>query len=115
MVETRMSTSPATNRRITSSSSSAGIWPWATPTRARGASDRTLAAMVSMVSIRLWTDEHLAAAIELPGERLLQQAVIPGLDEGQDGGAVARRRLDQGQVPQAPQARDEACAESASR
>ena len=50
-----MSTSPATNPRITVSSSSAAIWPWATPTRARGASDWTLAAIVSIVSIRLWT------------------------------------------------------------
>ena len=55
MVETRIVDLPATNRRITSSSSSAAIWPWATATRARGARDRTRAAMVSMVSIRLCT------------------------------------------------------------
>ena len=42
--------------------------------------------------------EHLAAAVDLPGERLLQQSVVPRLDEGQDGRAVAGRGLDQGQV-----------------
>jgi hypothetical protein len=53
MVETRMSTSPETNLRMTDSNGSAAIWPCATPTRARGAKARTRAAMVSIVSIRL--------------------------------------------------------------
>ena len=87
-----MSTSPATNRRITASSSSAGICPWATPTRARGASDRTLAAIVSIVSIRLWTMKTWPPRSSLPGERLLEQRVVPRLDEGEDRRAVARRR-----------------------
>ena len=44
MVDTRMSTSPFTKPRMIFSSSSAGIWPWATPTLARGARWRTRAA-----------------------------------------------------------------------
>ena len=46
-------------------------------------------------------EEHLPAAVELPGDRLLEQPVVPRLDEGEDRRAVARRRLDQRQVAQA--------------
>ena len=53
IVDTSTSTSPATNRPMTRSSSASFICPWATATRARGASVRTRAAIVSIVSIRL--------------------------------------------------------------
>ena len=55
IVLTRMSSSPVTKRCITSSSGVDAICPCATPTRARGASARTRAAMVSIVSTRLCT------------------------------------------------------------
>ena len=93
-----MSTSPATNRRMTSSSSSAAIWPWATPTRARGR-ERPHPGRDRVDRLDPVVDhEHLPAAVDLPGERLLQQRVVPRLDEGQDRRAVARRRLDQREV-----------------
>ena len=96
-----MSTSPATKSRITDSSASAGICPCATPTRARGASDAhpgrdRLDGLDPVVH-----HEHLAAAVGLPGERLLQQRVVPRLHERQDGGTVARRGLDQREVAEA--------------
>ena len=96
-----MSTSPATNPRITFSSSSAGICPWATPTRARGASARTRAAMVSIVSIRLCTTNTCPPRSSSRAKRLLEQRVVPRLDEGQDRRTVPRRRLDQRQVAEA--------------
>ena len=59
--------------------------------------------------------EHLAAAIDLPGERLLQQPVVPRLDEGEDRRAVARRGLDQGEVAEAGEREVQRARESAWR
>ena len=46
-------------------------------------------------------EEHLAAAIELARDALVDQAVVPRLDEGEHGRPVARRRLHQRHVAQA--------------
>ncbi|OLE61149.1 MAG: hypothetical protein AUG10_02365 [Gemmatimonadetes bacterium 13_1_20CM_2_70_10] len=46
---------------------------------------------------------HLAAAIQLARQRLLEQRVIPRLDEREHRRAVLRRRLEQRQVAQAGQ------------
>src|SRR5207253_2092974 len=56
IVDTRTSTSPRTNRAITASSSASLSFPCATAIRARGgARARTRSAIVSIVSIRLYT------------------------------------------------------------
>ena len=46
-------------------------------------------------------EEHLAAAIELAGDGLLEQPVVPRFHESEDRRAVARRRLDEREVTQA--------------
>ena len=92
IVETRMSTSPDTKPCITRSSSSAAICPCATsiarPRRERADPRGDGLDRLDPVVHH----EHLPAAVDLPGERLLQQTVVPRLDEGQDRRAVPRRR-----------------------
>ena len=110
-----MSTSPATNPRITVSSSSAAHLavgdadPRARRERPHLSRDR-LDRLDPVVD-----EEHLAAAIELAGERLLDQPVVPRLDEGEDRRPVARRRLDQRHVAQPGERQVQRARESAWR
>ncbi len=60
-------------------------------------------------------EEHLAAAVEFARDRLVEQAVVPRLDEGEDRRAVPRRRLDDASCRAGRRATCGACAGSASR
>jgi hypothetical protein len=88
IVLTRMSSSPVTKRCITSSSGVERHLPCATPTRARGASAGPGGDRLDRLD-PVVHEEHLAAAIELAGHRLLEQAVVPRLHEGEDRRPVA--------------------------
>ena len=92
---------PLTNRRITSSRSRSRICPCATATRARGASRCTWSAIADDRLDAVVDEEHLAAAIELARDPLLDQPVVPRLDEGEHGRPIARRRRDHRHVAQA--------------
>ncbi len=86
---------------ITCSSSRSGIWPWAMPMRASGTSSLELALHAADALDVVVQEIHLAAARQLALERLAQQRVVPGHDEGLHREAMRRRRGDDRQVAQA--------------
>ena len=97
-----------------SSSSVAGIWPWATATFSSGTSDLQEIMDFREVGKTRADVEALAAAIMLAHQRLADDQRIEGRDEGAHRHAVDRRRGDQRQFAHAGQgklqrARDRCC------